>query len=134
MEHPVQKVFEEMIDTVIKKAQDYAASDNVFSNFEFVAETVGLPVGTVFNVLIATKVARLMQLEGAGDTPNYESIEDTLIDLANYSALSVSWRREQEKKAKPAPYRWVVTPSRQQGRSEGMTEWIAYLRENMGES
>ena len=40
------------------------------------------------------KLARLTHL-GDSDTPNYESIEDTLIDLANYAIIGLLVQRGQ---------------------------------------
>jgi hypothetical protein len=41
------------------------------------------------------KLARLNNLVDTGDTPNYESIEDTLIDLANYAIIGLLVQRGQ---------------------------------------
>jgi hypothetical protein len=34
-------------------------------------------------------LARLNNLVDTGDTPNYESIEDTFLDLANYAIIAM---------------------------------------------
>lgn len=93
--HPVIAVFDEMQEVVESKAHDYAKDDNVFSNFEFAADVAGVTVEQEFAVMIATKVARLRELLG-GKVPNNESLDDTLLDLANYAALCLAWRRQQE--------------------------------------
>ena len=41
------------------------------------------------------KLARLNNLIDKGNTPNYESIEDTLIDLANYAIIGLLVQRGQ---------------------------------------
>jgi hypothetical protein len=41
------------------------------------------------------KLARLTHLADKSDTPNYESIEDTLIDLANYAIIGLLVQRGQ---------------------------------------
>jgi len=41
------------------------------------------------------KLARLNNLVDKGDTPNYESIEDTLLDLANYAIIGLLVQRGQ---------------------------------------
>jgi hypothetical protein len=41
------------------------------------------------------KLARLNHLVGKGDTPNYETIEDTLVDLANYAIIGLLVQRGQ---------------------------------------
>ena len=92
MLHPVIAVFDDMQEIATRKAEDYAEVDNVFSNFEFTADIAGVDVDTVFMVMLGTKMARLRELHSGG-APNFESIEDTLMDLANYAALSVAYTR-----------------------------------------
>ena len=41
------------------------------------------------------KLARLNNLVDKGNTPNYESIEDTLLDLANYAIIGLLVQRGQ---------------------------------------
>lgn len=94
-EHPVLAIFAEMEETVRSKAQDYADMGNVFSNFEGSAKLSNVSVEQTFQVLIGVKVERLRQLT-SGKEANHESIEDTLIDLANYAALWLAYRRTKE--------------------------------------
>ena len=42
---------------------------------------------------IHTKYLRLRSLIEQEGTPNFESIEDTLKDLANYCAIAIDWER-----------------------------------------
>ena len=74
-----------MEDIVLKKGNDYANADRL-SNFKLAGNICG--VGAKLNCLnlIATKVARLGVLL-QGKTPNNESIQDSIIDLANYAFL-----------------------------------------------
>jgi hypothetical protein len=95
-QHPVLAILEEMRDTVESKANDYADGDNVYSNFEGSAKLAGISVEQVFMVMIGVKVERLRQLI-SGTEPNFESIEDTILDLANYAALWLGYRREEER-------------------------------------
>jgi hypothetical protein len=41
------------------------------------------------------KLARLNHLVDKGDTPNYETVEDTLVDLANYAIIGLLVQRGQ---------------------------------------
>ena len=41
------------------------------------------------------KLARLNNMAGKDATPNYESIEDTLVDLANYAIIGLLVQRGQ---------------------------------------
>ena len=56
----------------------------------------GAPGGAMngLRVRMYDKLARLSNL-GDNDTPNYESIEDTLIDLANYAIIGLLVQRGQ---------------------------------------
>ena len=77
-----------------KKNQDYATTSNPFSNFDFTdyvgrfalecgCEATHLP----FINHISTKLSRLFVLLNSNVTPNNESIEDSLDDLAAYVIL-----------------------------------------------
>ena len=93
--HPVIGVLEDMMETVRSKAHDYADDANVYSNFEGAAALAGVTVEQVFHVMIGIKMERLRQLV-SGKEPNHEGIEDTLLDAANYLALWLGYRRQQE--------------------------------------
>jgi hypothetical protein len=84
-------VLDRMRETHDRKNQDYADDDNPYSNFEGAAKLTGLNVEQVFAVLIGIKVERLRQMI-SGKVPNYEKADDTLLDIANYSSLWLSYR------------------------------------------
>jgi hypothetical protein len=44
-------------------------------------------------IRIHDKVARLENLLANGETPNNESIEDTLLDIVGYSAIGIMWEK-----------------------------------------
>jgi len=90
MIHPVTAVLDQMQALIDAKCQDYADDENVFSNFEQAAAFAGLTVEQVFAVMIGIKVARLQQLM-SGKQPNFESEEDSWLDLANYVALKIAY-------------------------------------------
>ena len=72
------------------KDEDYASSDNPFSNFdvsEYLCSQFKNERDKVFVWPIATKLARISNLLNSGNIPNNESIEDSLIDIANYVIL-----------------------------------------------
>jgi len=93
--HPIYQDYAEALDLVESKAHDYAEDDNVFSNFEFAAQVAGVKTEQVFAVLLGVKVARLGQLIGNNKTPNFESIDDTLLDTMNYAGLLRAYLRQQ---------------------------------------
>lgn len=77
-----------------KKSADYANDANRYSNFESAATSAGTTVDVVFRTLIGVKLARLAELQGKGKTPNNESIQDSLLDLAVYASLYASYYEE----------------------------------------
>lgn len=89
-----------------KKSHDYASTANPYQNFEDAADIVGCSVDVVFRVMIAIKMARLKELLGTGKEAKNESVEDTQLDLATYSALYASYR---EKVDTPPPYKVEFT-------------------------
>ncbi len=93
--HPVHGVLADMAALVASKASDYADNENVYSNFEGAARIAGVSVDVVFNVMIGIKMERLRQLM-SGKVPNHESLDDTLMDAANYLALWQGYRRQRE--------------------------------------
>lgn len=85
-----RRIFDEMVDTMkstmFSKGNDYANEDRL-SNFKLAGAICGLSAERHCLALIATKVARLGTLIGDGKIPNNEGIEDSVLDLANYSIL-----------------------------------------------
>lgn len=77
------------------KNDDYAESDNPFSNFD-VAEDIACLFkderDKVFATMIGIKIARIANLLNKNGKPNNESIEDTFTDLANYVVIFKSDR------------------------------------------
>jgi hypothetical protein len=70
---------------MLSKGNDYANDDRL-NNFKVAGEVCGIPADVQCLSLIATKVARLGVLLKTKN-PNNESIRDSVIDLANYTAL-----------------------------------------------
>ena len=93
-DHPIKREFDEAYSLVDLKATDYAEETNYFSNFEFAAKAAGITVDQVFLVMMGIKLARLAQLIGAGKVPNFESIDDNLLDSINYPGLLKAYRRQ----------------------------------------
>ena len=88
------KAFDEftnkMRETISKKGDDYAGSERL-ANFKFAGGIAnqGHPTPGSINVLnlIGTKVARLGQLMNSGQASKNESIQDSILDGANYFFL-----------------------------------------------
>ena len=75
----------ELLNILYKKHEDYGPMN-----------IAGAPGGAMngLRVRMYDKLARLSHL-GDNDTPNYESVEDTLIDLANYAIIGLLVQRGQ---------------------------------------
>lgn len=73
-------------EVLLRKGNDYSANENRLSNFWLAGAICQLSPEQNCLSLIATKVARLGVLLG-GKTPNNESIQDSVLDLANYAVL-----------------------------------------------
>lgn len=94
-----EEVFNETIETMrsimFRKGNDYANEDRL-SNFKLAGSICGLDAERNCLSLIATKVARLGVLLNSTAEPNNESIDDSLIDLANYAVLLRMIRKDRE--------------------------------------
>lgn len=84
----------------IKKNDDYANNDNPFFNFDEITKMTSLfknERDKTFAHFIANKFSRLANLLNSDKEPNNESIQDSLVDLANYAILwkcDISRRKE----------------------------------------
>lgn len=86
----LEGLFEEQKKILKKKGNDYAGED-LLSNFRLAGmitnQTSKHPDAVNCLNLIGTKVARLGQLLSTDKTAENESIQDSVIDLANYAAI-----------------------------------------------
>lgn len=82
----VNTITNELITILLKKQQDYGPLN--------IAHAPGGAMNGL-RVRMHDKLARLNNLVDKGNTPNYESIEDTLIDLANYAIIGLLVQRGQ---------------------------------------
>ncbi len=76
----------EMKKTLFSKGDDYANEDRL-SNFKLAGAISGGNASTNCLNMISTKVARLGNLLNKNEDPNNESIDDSVLDLANYAVL-----------------------------------------------
>ena len=79
-----------MLEIHEKKNSDYATDDKPFYNFdisEYLISKFSNERDKTFVWPIATKLARLSSLLNSSKPPNNESIEDSLVDIANYVIL-----------------------------------------------
>lgn len=82
------KITEEMFATTKAKNNDYGGADDPFKNFREFGE-----LGIL--VRMSDKFARLKTalLEKRDLAVTSETIDDTIMDLANYAAILLAWRR-----------------------------------------
>jgi len=79
-------IIEKMKYILLSKGNDYANVDRL-SNFKLAGTICGLTAELNCLSLISTKVARLGVLLNSTSKPNNESIQDSVLDLANYALL-----------------------------------------------
>lgn len=91
------EITEQMKSIMFSKGNDYANKDRL-SNFKLAGNISGLTPELNCLSLIATKVARLGVLLNSDNTPNNESINDSLLDLANYTVLLTMLLKDKESK------------------------------------
>jgi len=75
-----------------KKGADYGTQNDPFNNLR-AAETFGIPSYIGVMLRMEDKMSRLRAFVRNGSLKN-ESVEDTLLDLANYSILALALYRE----------------------------------------
>lgn len=79
-------ILKEMKEILVKKQNDYGPYN--------IARAPGGPMNGLL-VRMYDKIARLDNLRKRNNTPNYESVEDSLIDLANYAIIGLLVIRDQ---------------------------------------
>lgn len=92
----VQEVFKRASLLLQKKNSDYSGQDDPFKNFRL-CETMGLiSVERGLLVRMFDKMGRISTLIKNNSHQVQESIEDTLIDLINYSAILITYLKTKE--------------------------------------
>lgn len=84
--YDAEAIMDELLTILFKKHADYGPMN--------IAGAPGGPMNGL-RVRMYDKLARLNNLIETGDTPKYESVEDTLIDLANYAIIGLLVQRGQ---------------------------------------
>lgn len=80
----VEKITQELSRILLKKHKDYGPLN------------IALAPGGALNgirVRMYDKLARINHLLDSGSVPNYESLEDSFIDLANYAIIAILVQR-----------------------------------------
>ena len=89
----IQEINEKGIDLIKSKGHDYANGDDVLKNFKEMHQLIKLlgvdtsKIEGIHMFYLLLKIQRLCNLLFSGKTAKNESIQDTLIDLRNYTDL-----------------------------------------------
>jgi hypothetical protein len=87
------QILEKMKEIHSKKSEDYS-SVGYYENFTRQAEIMGWfkrDIDKAFAGLVAVKLARLATLLDKTNSPNFESIDDSFLDLTTYCGLWASY-------------------------------------------
>ncbi len=86
-------LLQRMADICRAKNHDYARPGDFYSNFRSV-EQLDIPAWKGILVRMSDKWSRIVELSVKDAAVTDESIEDTLLDLANYALICILMRRE----------------------------------------
>lgn len=78
---------EDGLALINSKSADYAGEDKPFKNFDNVETICNIPSEVGILVRMSDKITRIGNLLNKEADVNNESIEDTLLDLANYAYI-----------------------------------------------
>lgn len=76
----------------VSKGGDYASEREPLLNYVTSAEDNGIPPWRAAQLRLSEKYRRLMNLTLDGRTPNHESVDDTLMDIAALALIIRSLR------------------------------------------
>ena len=82
-----QQLLNKCLQLLASKNHDYSETQDAFANFKLAAHIAGIPTEQTLLTLLGMKLARLNQLLGKGKQPKHEAIDDTLMDIINYTLL-----------------------------------------------
>lgn len=84
----------ELHEILVKKNEDYRVTSGEFSNFHFAGDVSGMSVHDVMMAQIGIKIGRIKGLKnGLSRDTNFESLEDSIRDLAGYAVLLYAYTR-----------------------------------------
>lgn len=90
-EDSFESIAQSQIDLYKKKKSDYgSATDKLFQKYGF----------EYYQIMLEQKMQRIDSLTKKDNKHNFESLEDTLLDLSNYAILAVESLRKQKKTTK----------------------------------
>jgi len=100
-----QEHFEKTVDKLrrlmLLKGNDYAGkgqNDDRLYNFKAPAGLINVHPAKVALTLMSVKISRMITLLDSGETPNFEAINDTSLDLIVYAILNDAILTEEKQK------------------------------------
>lgn len=96
----IEQSFKDCLDLIRKKNQDYAGVGDPFANFRN-SEMAGVSIERGILVRVMDKISRISNLLERDAAVIDESLEDTLLDLINYTAILKAYLEHRERKSQP---------------------------------
>ena len=96
-----QSILDRCVQIMSAKSHDYAESKDAFINFKTAAQLAGISPEQTLLTLLGMKLSRLTQLVGKGKQPKNEALEDTMVDVINYTLLLRGMIKERTGQSEP---------------------------------
>lgn len=90
----IQLALDELGTVLTKKNSDYKVTSSEFSNFSFASDVSGVPSQDIILAQIGIKIGRIRGLlNGLSSETNFESLDDSIKDLAGYAVILYAYRK-----------------------------------------
>lgn len=90
----IQMALEDLSRVLKNKNADYRPDDYEFSNFSFAAKVSGIDIQGIMLAQIGIKLGRIKGLlNGLNGDVSFESLDDSIKDLAGYAVILYAYRR-----------------------------------------
>lgn len=91
-----EELLDSLYEMIVGKGEDYSGPQkHTWMSFVIEAMMSNVSVDTIFLTSFARKFARLISLLGEDREENFESVEDSWMDLLGYLILFIAWKRFQ---------------------------------------
>ena len=82
-----QQLLNRCLQRLATKNSEYSDNQDAFANFKLAAQIAGIPAEKTLLALLGMKFSRLHQLTAKGKQSKSENVEETLVDIINYTLL-----------------------------------------------
>lgn len=90
----IELALDELGMVLTKKNSDYKVTSGEFSNFSFASDVSGVSSQDIMLAQIGIKIGRIRGLlNGLSEETNFESLEDSIKDLAGYAVILYAYRK-----------------------------------------